>query len=79
MELSELVNPEKNRKQLENTTDTYSGASTPSYSYDKLNENTDINSKKALKTTSTRKIVSLFSNGWENSPFYTVFQIMCVY
>ena len=36
---------EKNRKQVGNTTDTSSSPSTPSYSYDKLNENTDINIK----------------------------------
>ena len=35
----------QNRKRLDKTTDTYSLRSTPSYSYDKLNENTDINSK----------------------------------
>ena len=28
----------KNRKRLDNTNDPYSGPSTPSYSYDKLNE-----------------------------------------
>ena len=35
----------QNREQLDNTTDT---SSAPSYSYDKLNENTDITSKKIL-------------------------------
>ena len=35
-------------KWLNNTTDTSSAPSTPSYIYDKLNENTDINSKKSL-------------------------------
>ena len=32
----------QNRKRLDNTTDPSSAPSTPSYSYDKLNENTDI-------------------------------------
>ena len=36
------------RKQLDNTTDISLVPSTHSYSYDKLNENTDISSKKAL-------------------------------
>ena len=35
-----------NRKQLANTTDPYLSPSTPSYSYGKFNENTDITSKK---------------------------------
>ena len=35
----------QNRKKLDNTTDTSSAPSTPSYSYDKLNGNTDITSK----------------------------------
>ena len=38
----------QNRKQLYKTTDTYSSPSTLSYSYDKLNENTDVTSKKIL-------------------------------
>ena len=37
-----------NRKQLENTTDTYSSPSNPSYSYDKLNECADISRKKII-------------------------------
>ena len=36
----------KNRKRLDNTTDISPEPSTPSYSYDKLNENTDITSLK---------------------------------
>ena len=36
---------EKNIKQPDNTTDTYSAPSTPSYSYDKLHKYTDISSK----------------------------------
>ena len=35
----------QNRKQLDNTNDLYSETSTPSYSYSKLNENTDIGGK----------------------------------
>ena len=38
----------QNRKQLDNINDPSLESSTSSYSYDKLNENTDINSKKAL-------------------------------
>ena len=34
------------RKQLDKTTDNYSASSTPSYSYDKLNGNTQITSNK---------------------------------
>ena len=34
----------QNRNRLDNVTDTSSEPSTPSYSYDKLNENTDITS-----------------------------------
>ena len=50
----------QNRKQLDNTTDNYSAPSNTSYSYDKYNKNTDINSKKALTTeTNSRKIFSL--------------------
>ena len=45
MELAKLTNLEKKIKWLENTTDTSSEPSTPSYGYDKLNENTDIASK----------------------------------
>ena len=49
----------KNRKRLDNTTDTSSEPSTPSYSYNKLNENTYITSKKALttETHSRKKII----------------------
>ena len=50
----------QNLKRLENTTDTSSPSSTPSYTYDKLNENTDITSKKSLNVeTHSRKIFSL--------------------
>ena len=38
----------QNRKRIYNTTDPFSEPSTPSYSYDKLNENTDITSNKSL-------------------------------
>ena len=39
IELFNITNLEKkNRKRLENTNDPYSGPSTPSYRYDKLNE-----------------------------------------
>ena len=43
-------------KQLDNTTDTSLVNSTPSYSYKKLNENTDITSKKEL-TAGTHYII----------------------
>ena len=36
----------QNRKRLDNATDPSSEPSTPSYSYNKFNENTDITSKK---------------------------------
>ena len=36
----------QNRKRLENTTDNSSAPSLQSYSYDEVNENTDITSKK---------------------------------
>ena len=50
----------QNRKLIDNTTDTSSALSTPSYSYDKLNGNTDITSKKALTSqTNPRAIFSL--------------------
>ena len=42
MELAELKNSKKNSNQLDNVTDLYSAPSPPSYSYYKLNENTDI-------------------------------------
>ena len=38
----------QNRKRLHNTTDPYSEPSTPSYSYDRLNENTDSNTNVVL-------------------------------
>ena len=38
----------KNRKRLDNTTDTSSAPLAPSYIYGKLNENTEITSKKSL-------------------------------
>ena len=38
----------KNRKQLDNTTDPSSAPPASSYSYDELNGNTNITSKKAL-------------------------------
>ena len=44
---------EQNRKKLDNTTDNYSAHSNTSYSYDKLNENTDINSKKSINCRDT--------------------------
>ena len=51
---------EKNRKQLDNTTDSFSSPSTTSYSYDNLNGNTDTNSKKELTSlTNSRTIFSL--------------------
>ena len=50
----------QNRKLIDNTTDPSSAPSNPSYSYDKLNGNTDITSKKALTLqTNTRTIFSL--------------------
>ena len=50
----------QNRNQLDNTTDTSSAPSTPLYSYEKLNGNTDITSKKALTShTHSRTIFSL--------------------
>ena len=55
----------QNRNWLDNTTDTSSAPSTPSYSYDKLKENTDITSKKAL--TSEIHYGTIFS--LEDKPF----------
>ena len=50
----------KNKRVLYNTPNTSSTPSTPSYSYNKLNENTDITSKKSLTTeTHSRTIFSL--------------------
>ena len=50
----------QNRKKLENTTDPYLAPSNPSYSYDKLNENTDITSKKSLTAeTHSRTLFSI--------------------
>ena len=50
----------QNINQLENTTDPYSGPSTPSYSYYKLNENTDITGKTSLAAeTQSRTILGL--------------------
>ena len=46
-----LVN--QNRKWLDNTTDPSSAPSTPSYSYNKLNEYTDITSKKNIHCRDT--------------------------
>ena len=48
------------KKRLDNTTDHSPVPSNPSYSYDKLNENTDITSKKALNAeTHSKTILSL--------------------
>ena len=50
----------ENRKRLDNTTDTSSAPSTPSNSYVKFNENTDITSKESLTAkTHYRTIFSL--------------------
>ena len=50
----------QNRKQLDRATDPSSAPSTPLYSYDKLNENSDITSKKALtEETHYRTIFAL--------------------
>ena len=50
----------QNIKLLYNTTDTSSEYSTPSYSYYKFNENTDITSKRSLTTeTHSRTIFSI--------------------
>ena len=46
----------KNRNRLDKTTDTSSAHSTPSYSYDKLNVNTDI----------TRKIINCRDTFYNN-------------
>ena len=51
MELAELKNSKKNGKKLENTAKTSSEPSTPSYSYDKLNEYTDTSRKKTFSDT----------------------------
>ena len=60
MELAELTNVGGEINRLENTTYPYLEPSTPSYSYDKFNENTDITSKKALTSqTNPRTIFSL--------------------
>ena len=60
IELAKLTNLGENRKRLDNTTDPYSAHSTHSYSYEKLNENTDITSKKSFNAeTHYRKIFSL--------------------
>ena len=49
-----------NIKRLENTTHPSSAPSTPSYSYEKLNVNTDITSKKVLTSqTHSRTIFSI--------------------
>ena len=48
MASTNIINPEKIRKRTYNTTDTSSETSTHLYSYEKLNENTDITSEKAL-------------------------------
>ena len=55
----------KNRNRLDNTTDTYSEPSTASYSYNKLNENTDITSKKASNSESHS--ITIFS--LEDKPY----------
>ena len=47
----------QNRKLLYNTTDISSEPSTPSCHYDKLNENTDITSKKALNSETHSRII----------------------
>ena len=57
MELVDLTNSEKNQR--DNTTDLYLAPSTTSYSYGKLNKNTDITSKKSL-TAKTYSITMLF-------------------
>ena len=50
----------ENIKRLDNTTDTYSAPSSPSNSYSKFNENTDITSKESLTAeTHSRTIFSL--------------------
>ena len=48
MELAELTNLQKNRKQIDNTTDPSLAPSTPSYIYDSLNENTNSNTTVVL-------------------------------
>ena len=60
MASTNIINPEKIRKRTYNTTDTSSETSTHLYSYEKLNENTDITSEKALTAeTHSRTIFSL--------------------
>ena len=56
----------KNIKKLENTTDNSLAPSTPSYSYDTLNGNTDITSKKSLTAeTHSRAILSLLDKSYD--------------
>ena len=55
----------KHRKRLDNTLGNAPADSTPSYSYGKLNENTDITSKKSLTAeTHYRKIFALDDNSF---------------
>ena len=49
----------QNRKKLDNTTDSYSSPSTPSYSYNKLSEYTDISRKTFTAETHSSKICAL--------------------
>ena len=51
--MAKLINSGKMYKVTWKITDPYSASSTPTYSYDKLNENTDITNKKYL-TAETR-------------------------
>ena len=65
----------KNRKRLDNTTSHYSAPSTPSYSYNKLNEYTDIARKEITAETHYRKDFALdnkpsviIKNKYESNP-----------
>ena len=48
MELADLKNSEKNRKRIDNTIEPYPAPLTPSYIYDRLNENTYSNTTSIL-------------------------------
>ena len=52
----------QNRNQLDNNTNTSSEPSTPSYRYGKLNENTDITSKKYLTPERHSRIIFAIYN-----------------
>ena len=52
----------KNIKLLDNATNTSSAPSNPSYSYRKLNENTDVTSRKPLATETHSKTIFALNN-----------------